>query len=195
MEIISLTPKNFQTAVEMAAGAIQKGGTIIAPTDTIYGLLANAADEKTIEKVFAIKKRPQEKSLPIFVKNMAMAKKLAKITGAQEKTLEENWPGKFSARLKRKKEMKIFGVKTETVVLRVPFCPFVNSLLETLNFPLCATSANISGQPASGKIDEVLRQFAGKNNLPDLVINAGDLEASKPSTIVDLTQTPPKIIR
>ncbi len=195
MEIISLTPKNFQNAVEKAATIIQAGGTIIAPTDTVYGLLANAANEKAIGKVFAIKSRPKEKFLPILAKNMAMAKKLAKISAKQEKLLEEKWPGKFTARLARKDEMKLFGVENETVALRIPFYPFVNSLLEAANLPLCGTSANISGKRASGKIDDVLGQFNGKNNLPDLVINAGDLPESNPSTIVDLTQTPPQIIR
>lgn len=124
-----------------------------------------------------------------------MAKKLAKINPKQEKFLEEKWPGKFTARLNRKKGVKLFGVEESTIALRIPFHGFVNSLLEAVNLPLCGTSANISGKPASGKIDEILAQFKGKNNLPDLIINAGDLPESKPSNIVDLTQNPPQIIR
>ena len=195
MKIISLTPGNFQNAVRTAAEIIQSGGAIIAPTDTVYGLLADASDKKAIEKVFAIKNRPKEKPLPIFVKNMAMARRLAKISPWQEKFLEEKWPGKFTARLNRKSSIKLFGVEKDTIALRIPFHSFINSLLEALNLPLCGTSANISGQRASGNIDEVLMQFRGKSNLPDLTINAGDLPQSNSSTIADLTQIPPKIIR
>ncbi len=195
MEIMSLTKDNFQAAVETAAKIIYRGGTVIAPTDTVYGLLANATDKKAIEKIFAVKLRPKNKPLPIFVKNMAMAKKLAKISLAQEKFLEEKWPGKFTARLNCKKQVKLFGIEENTIALRIPFHSFVNSLLETVNLPLCGTSANISGQPASGKIDAVLAQFCGNTVSPDLAINAGDLDKSSPSTIIDLTQIPPQIIR
>jgi L-threonylcarbamoyladenylate synthase len=194
MEIMSLTKDNFQAAVEAAARMICRGGTVIAPTDTVYGLLANAANEEAIERIFAVKLRPKNKPLPIFVKNMAMAKKLAKISPVQEKFLEEKWPGKFTVCLKRKKEMKLFGIEKDTIALRIPFHSFVNSLLEAVNMPLCGTSANISGSPASGKINEVLAQFI-QNTLPDLAISAGNLDKSTPSTIIDLTQIPPKIIR
>jgi len=195
MEVMLLTKDNFQAAVEAAATVIYRGGTVIAPTDTVYGLLANAANEKAIEKIFAAKLRPKNKPLPIFVKNMAMAKKLAKISPAQEKFLEEKWPGKFTFRLNRKKEVKLFGIEENTVALRIPFHSFVNSLLEATNSPLCGTSANISGRPASGKIDAVLAQFRGNAVFPDLAINAGDLDKPSPSTIIDLTQIPPQTIR
>lgn len=197
MEITSLTRKNFQNAVESASRIIQSGGTVLAPTDTVYGLLANARNKMAIEKIYAIKNRPKEKPLPIFVKNMAMAKKLAKISAKQEIFLEEKWPGKFSARLLRKSKngVKLFGVDDKTIVLRIPFHPFANSLLEVLNLPLCGTSANISGKEASGKIDDVMAQLNDKSVLPDLIVNAGNLPVSKPSIIADLTQIPPKIIR
>ncbi len=195
MEIMLLTKDNFQAAVEAAAKTIYRGGAVIAPTDTVYGLLAKATDKKAIEKIFAIKLRPKNKPLPMFVKNMAMAKKLAKISPVQEKFLEEKWPGKFTVRLNRKKGVKLFGADSETIALRIPFYPFVNSLLETVDLPLCGTSANISGQAASGKIGTVLAQFGGNAAFPDLVVNAGDLAKSNPSTIIDLTQSVPQIIR
>jgi Putative translation factor (SUA5) len=99
MEIMSLTKDNFQAAVEAAARVICRGGTVIAPTDTVYGLLANAANEKAIERIFAVKLRPKNKPLPIFVKNMAMAKKL-----------DENFPGTG----------KIFGRKVAGQIHRPP---------------------------------------------------------------------------
>lgn len=195
MEIISLTPGNFQNAVMAASRAIQNGGVVVVPTDTVYGLLASATNESAVKKVYAIKERAQNKPLPIFVKNMAMAKKLSLITAKQQKFLETKWPGKFTAVLRQNNKMEIFGADGKTIGLRIPFYPFANSLLETANQPLTATSANISGLPASAKIDEVLNQLARAAILPDLVINAGDLDNPKPSTIVDLTGIELKIIR
>ena len=195
MEIISLTPQNGQKVVEYAARAIKFGKVVAAPTDTVYGLLADATNKKAAARVFAIKQRAESRYLPIFVKNMAMAKKLAKISLKFEKILDEKWPGQFTFIFYRKKNTKLFGVENKTIALRIPHHPFVNSLLETLNTPLTGTSANISGQPSSTKIDAVIGQFQNSKVKPDLIINAGDLPASRSSTIIDLTQAAPKIIR
>lgn len=195
MELISLTSNNIQRVVETAARVIKKGGVIVAPTDTVYGLLADATNEKAIKKIYAIKKRQSEKFLPIFVKNIAMAKKLAAISLRQQTFLEEKWPGKVTAVLIRKDELKIFGIGGETIALRIPFYHFINSLLETLNIPLAGTSANLSGNPASTGIDNVLAQFSGQNELPDLAVNAGDLPESRPSTIIDMTGPKTRILR
>jgi len=195
MEIISLTTKNFQRVVEIAARAIQRGNIIAAPTDTVYGLLANAANENAVKKIYAAKNRPAEKPMPIFVKNMAMAKKLALILPKQQELLETKWPGKFTAVLRRNPNAKIFGVDDKTIALRIPFNRFINSLLETLNLPVTGTSANISGKPSATKIDDVINQFAGAAFCPNLIINAGDLPKSGASTIVDLTGNEQKIIR
>jgi L-threonylcarbamoyladenylate synthase len=195
MEIISLTSKNFYQSVETAALALQKGSVVVAPTDTVYGLLANATNAIAVNKLYLIKKRNPDKPLPIFVKNMAMAKKIAKLSQKQQKTLEEKWPGKTTFVFNLNNKLKIFGTDGKTVALRIPFNHFVNSLLETINLPLTGTSANISGQPASTKIDNVLSQFSNEKSKPDLVINGGDLPDSNPSTIVDLTGPETKLIR
>jgi len=195
MELLSITPETFQGIVEIAARTLKKGGVIIAPTDTVYGLVADATNESAMAKIYGIKEREPQKALPIFVKNMAMAKKIAAISPKQQYYLEQKWPGKTTAVLKRNNGLKIFGVNGETIALRIPFYPFMNSLLETYNLPLAGTSANISGFPASTKIDDVLRQFADKKIFPDLAVNAGDLPDSKPSTIIDLTLPAIKIIR
>lgn len=195
MEMISLTSINFQKVIETAAVIVKRGGVIVAPTDTVYGLLADATNRLAIEKVYRIKDRIKSKPLPLFVKNIVMAKKVALVSPKQQKFLEENWPGKITVILKRKDSLKIFGVNEGTIALRIPFNKFINSLLENLNFPLAGTSANISGCDSCTKIDNLLQQFADKKILPDMIINAGDLPESKPSTIVDLTQKETKILR
>jgi L-threonylcarbamoyladenylate synthase len=195
MEIISLTPQNGQKVVEYTAAAIKSGKVVVSPTDTVYGLLADATNEKSVSRLYKIKRRDVSRYLPIFVKNMAMARKLAVIKPGREKLLEEKWPGKFTFIFNRKYLVKIFGIDNKTVALRIPSYPFVNSLLETLNIPLTGTSANISGQRSSTKIDEVIGQFINYKIRPDLIINAGDLPESNSSAIIDITGTDIKFTR
>jgi len=83
--------------IESAIKAIKKGKVLIFPTDTVYGLICDAKNKKAVEKIFKIKNRPKNKPLPVFVKNIEMAKKLAKISGKQEKFLKKVWPGRVTA--------------------------------------------------------------------------------------------------
>lgn len=195
MKVISLTQNSFQNAVREAAETIARGGVVLAPTDTVYGLIANISDDKAIQKVYSIKMRDSQKPLPVFVKSIGAAKKIATISQKNNAFLETVWPGKITAVLPRKAGKKLFGVAPESIALRIPHYHFINSLLETLALPLSATSANISGLTASVKIDEVLGQLSGNDILPDLTVNAGDLEKSLPSTIIDLTGLKPAIVR
>ena len=177
---------------------LKKGGVVICPTDTVYGLIADATDEEVVKKIFKIKKRHKKKAIPIFVKDITTAKKLAFINKEQESFLKKIWPGKFTLVLKRKSNCGLpeilFGNR-KTIALRIPDYKLVNDLLKKINRPLTGTSANISGKPASTKIEEILKQFKNQKIQPDLVINAGNLKKSKPSKIIDLTKNKPKILR
>jgi L-threonylcarbamoyladenylate synthase len=158
-------------------------------------MIADATNELAIKKLYKIKDRSEDKALPIFVKDITMAKELAVISQEQQSYLEKNWPGKVTTILERKNGINIFGVEKKTIALRIPSYLFINLLLEKINLPLSGTSANISGEPSSTKIDEILKQFENKEMQPDLIINAGNLKESQPSTIVDLTQADIKIVR
>jgi L-threonylcarbamoyladenylate synthase len=162
---------------------IKNGGVVIAPTDTVYGLICDSTNKKAVEKIFKIKKRPKKKLIPIFVSDIKMAKKFADISPKQEKFLKQVWPGKVTA---------VFPYKKPG--LRIPDYKLVLSLVKRVG-PLAESSANISGQPASGNIKEVLKQFKGKKYQPDFIINAGNLPKSKPSKVIDLTIWPPKTLR
>lgn len=199
-KILKVTPQNFSKAIKTAIKFIKEGKVLVCPTDTVYGLIADATNKKAVDKVFKIKKRKIQKPIPIFVKDLKQAKKLAEINQNQEKFLKKVWPGKVTVVLKRKKA-KIYGVDRKTIGLRIPDYKLVNTLLKKLNLPLTGTSANISGKPASTKIKEVLKQFKNQPptkfgvGQPDLIIDAGNLPKSKPSLVLDLTTLPPKILR
>ena len=201
MERLKVSPKNLDEILKKAMKVIRQGGVIVCPTDTVYGLIADAKNKKAVKKIFKIKKRKEEKPIPIFVRDLKMAKSLVLINKFQEKLLKKVWPGKVTVLLKAKKlTKKIFPksiISSENKIgLRIPNYKFLNILLEKLNFPLTGTSANISGKPPSTKIKEVLNQFfltKTGGRLPDLILDAGNLKFSRPSTVVDLTNL--KILR
>ncbi len=198
MRIIEISFKNLNQVAEEIVRLIRKGGIIVYPTDTIYGLIADATNGKAVKKVLEIKKRRSRKPLPIFVKDVKIAKALAQIDREQQKFLTKIWPGEVTVVLKRREDCglpKILFGKTKTIGLRIPKHKLVNILLEKINKPLVGTSANISGRPGSTKIKKVLTQFKNKRYQPDLVIDAGNLKLSKPSTVVDLTGSNPRILR
>jgi len=197
MKILKISSQKLEKAKLISIAALLKQGkVIIFPTDTVYIPLADATNRKAVKKVFLIKKRSQKNPLPLFVKDIKAAKKLAKINKIQEGFLETVWPGKITIVLKRKKtKINLFGVGRKTIALRIPNFKPVNFLLGILGKPLVGTSANISGKPASGNLKEVLSQFKNKKHQPDLVIDVGNLPKRKPSTVLDLTTFPPKILR
>jgi len=193
MEILKINPRNYKKIVKIAEKSIKEGKVLICPTDTVYGLIANATNKKTVKKIFQIKKRSFKKPIPLFVKDIKMAKRIAKIDKNQGELLKKYWPGKITVRLNRKGNKKLYGVDKKTIALRIPKYKFLKILLEKLNFPLVQTSANISRKPPIINIKEALETF-NKKNKPDLIIDGGVLK-NKRSKIIDLTVNPPKILR
>jgi len=188
MQILKIENLNLDEVVRKSARAIKSGQVIICPTDTVYGLICNASDKKTVSRLFKIKKRPANKPIPIFVKDIKMAKKIAEISKKQEAFLKKAWPGALTAVLKSKKNKGTIGI-------RIPNYKFILTLIDKLNLPLAETSVNISGEPSLIKIKEILRHFEKQKHQPDLVLNAGNLPKSKPSKVLDLTVWPYKILR
>jgi len=194
MEILKLNSKNLKEINKKVVNLIKKGKVMAYPTDTVYGLICNAKNKKAVQKIFKIKRRSPKKPLPVFVKDIKMAKMLAKIDKNQEKFLKKVWPGKTTVVLERRKGKKIYGVDKKTIAIRIPEYKFLNDLLENINYPLAETSANISGELNPINIKEILGQFNDKKYQPDLIVDGGTL-SKKSSTVADLTKATPKILR
>jgi L-threonylcarbamoyladenylate synthase len=202
MSILKVGRRNFKKTVKVAAKSIKQGKVVICPTDTVYGLLADATNKEAVKKLLKIKKRRIQKSIPIFVKDLKTAKKFTFINQQQENFLKKVWPGKVTVVLKGKGKLsKVLFKNKKTIGLRIPDYKIINQLLFIINRPLTGTSANISGKPSSTKIKEVISQFKNQpptkfgGGQPDLIIDVGNLPKSKPSTVLDLTIWPPKILR
>ncbi len=198
MRIIKISLKDFNQTAKEIVKLIRKGGVVVCPTDTIYGLIADAASEIAVKKVLKIKKRKKQKPLPIFVKDVKMAKALAQIDREQQKFLTKIWPGEVTVVLRGREDCslpKILFGRAKTIGLRIPKHKLVSTLLKRINKPLTGTSANISGKPGSTEIKKVLTQLKNQKFQPDLIIDAGNLKPSKSSTVVDLTKSKPKLLR
>ncbi len=195
MKILKISPKNTKKAIKETVETIKKGGVVVCPTDTVYGLIADVKNNIAIKQIFQIKKRSFKKPLPVFVKDLKMAKSIAYIGKRQEKILKKVWPGKFTAVLEAKSLKFPKGIlsKDKKIGLRIPKYKLLNLLLKELNLPLAETSANISGKRAITKIKDILKEFTRKKYQPDLVLDAGNLKESLSSTVVDLVDF--KIIR
>jgi len=194
-EIISYRARDV---VEKTVEFLERGQVIMCPTDTVYGLLADATNDKAVEKVFEIKRRDKEKAVPVFVKDIKMAKKMAKMDKDMEEFLQELWPGKITVALERKKNCglsKLLPNRKKTIGLRIPNNKLIREILNKINKPLTGTSANISGRTSSTKIKEILEQFEDQEVKPDLILDAGNLPKNFPSTVVDFSGKKPKILR
>lgn len=188
--------RDFDDAIREAVEVLNNGGVVVYPTDSLYGLGANALDAKAVEKVFAIKERSLAKPLPIIVKNMVWADELAYISPRNQSILKKAWPGKFTAVLPKKDTIpSVLNSGANSIGIRIPDFSFTDNLLGKFGYPLTATSANISGQEPTNDIDKIIAVFSESENKPDLIIDAGVLPASDPSVIVDLTTDKPKILR
>lgn len=198
MRTIRISANNYKKGVEKIVNVLKEKKAIVCPTDTVYGIIADATNEEAVKKAFGIKKRPLTKAMPVFVKDIKMAKRLAFIGRRKADFLKKIWPGKVTVVLKAKSNSGLvnflFGDKN-TVGLRIPNYKLVNDILKKINKPLIGTSANISGKPALTKIKEVKKSFENKKEQPDLIISAGNLPNGLPSTVLNLSRKRIKILR
>lgn len=176
--------------IKKAAEVIQSGGLVIYPTDTIYGLGCSALDDKAVERVFAIKKRDSTNPLSIAVCDLKMLRRYATFDERAMRVMECFLPGPVTFILRKKNLPELLTGGLENVGLRIPESRVALKLIMEACVPIVSTSANLSGRQPPKTAEEALAQ------LPDvaLVLDGGMFTGS-PSTIVDLTSEPPRILR
>lgn len=197
MKILKVDLENPEEKnIDQAIKVLQNGQAIIYPTDTLYGLGVNAFDEWAVKRVYKIKKRCLRKPLSIVVRDIEMARKVACIDDRKAKILEAIWPGAITVILYKKNIIPdIVTAGAETIALRIPDCKVVSEMMGNIDFPITTTSANLSGEDPLKDVVSILNQFSEKSILPDLVLDAGELQESKASTIIDLTKNKLRIVR
>ena len=179
--------------VEAAARHLRQGGVAAIPTDTIYGLAANALDERAVRRVFSLKRRPSGMALPLLLADAADLERWGREVPELARLLAQRfWPGALT--LVVRKAADIPDVATgglDTVALRVPAHDTPRALARMLGVPITGTSANRSGSPGLTDADAVRREFAGE---PCMVVD-GQCDGGVASTLVDVTGAEPRIIR
>lgn len=185
--------ENFKTAVSAAAAALMEGKAAAFPTETVYGIGACISNENAVLNIYQIKGRPSEKPLSILIASAADMEKIAEDIPAEAFTLADKfWPGPLTIILKKRKDISdSITAGKETVGLRVPAHPIALEIVRRVG-PLACPSANTSDSREPKSAADVLEDLNGKI---DILIDGGETKFQKPSTIIDLTVNPPKILR
>lgn len=193
-DLIEIDPDNpDHKAMELAAAAIRRGRIIAMPTDGLYALVADPYNLQAVGRVFSAKGREFTSSLPLLVGGLLMAEDLAKeITGRFLLLARRFWPGPLTMIVpaSAKVPLKVTG-NTGRLAMRQPKSAVANALLELLDQPLIATSANISGQPTCRSGIETFGVMDGRI---DLVLDGG-LSLGPGNTTVDITEPYWRVIR
>jgi L-threonylcarbamoyladenylate synthase len=194
-EILSThTPELFQKAVRRASELLRSGEVVALPTETVYGLAANALDEKAVAKIFQIKGRPANNPIIVHVAGIEMAKRCAKdFPALAEKLAKAFWPGPLTIILPRAEKIPDnVTAGGETIGVRWPSHPFIQAVIRECGFPLAAPSANLSNSISPTNAEHVRAQLDGK--IP-LIVDGGQSQVGIESTVLDLSVSPPQILR
>jgi L-threonylcarbamoyladenylate synthase len=211
------TPELFAAAVKRAAELLRAGEVVALPTETVYGLAANALDESAVAKIFQIKGRPANNPIIVHVAGLEMARRCVKeFPAAAEQLAKSFWPGPLTLVLKRlgalasRRRLEVSELAGETpalpdfyipdivtagggtVGIRWPGHPFIQAVIRECNFPLAAPSANLSERVSPTNAEHVRAQLGGK--IP-LIVDGGQSQVGIESTVLDLTVSPPNILR
>jgi L-threonylcarbamoyladenylate synthase len=187
---------DYMPAIDQAVAVLKRGGACVFPTDTLYGLGCNALDPHAVGKVFDIKHRSYMKALPMLVRDLSWARELVYLTPEHERIIEQFWPGKVTFILPRRPIVPAMVCGGgQTLGIRAPGHPIVQTLLRHFGYPLVGTSANLSGDEALHDPAVIAQAFEVASPQPDLLMDGGVLPQSQPSTVVDLSGRMPRILR
>ena len=191
--IIKVDPVNFKPEdLFPAAEVIRKGGTVAFPTETVYGLGADAFNGNACLKIFEIKKRQPDNPLIVHISSFEQLYAVASEVNNEDK-LKKVWPGPLTVVVKKKPGVpKEVTAGLDTVAVRMPAHPVALKLIEISGTPIAAPSANISGKPSPTSGKTVIEEL---NGLADVIIDAGETFFGVESTIVDITRNPPVLLR
>ncbi|MDD3222481.1 MAG: threonylcarbamoyl-AMP synthase [Clostridia bacterium] len=177
-----------------AGEILEAGGLVAIPTETVYGLAANALDEKAAAKIYAAKGRPSDNPLIVHIADMKELEPLvSRLPEAAVKLAEQFWPGPLTMILPKSPKVP-YGTTggLETVAIRMPSHPVARKLIRTSGIPLAAPSANTSGRPSPTRASHVYDDLDGKI---DMILDDGPVGIGIESTIVDVSGDTPMILR
>ena len=192
--LIRINDKNLSDVIERAVEILNNGGIVAYPTETFYGLGVKFDNEASLRKLYELKKRPEEKPMPLIIGGRTLLSMIAvSVNKTAESLMDKFWSGPLTLLLKAKKDLSSYlTAGTGSIAVRIPGESFALHLAREAGFPITATSANPSGMPPAEDADAVIRYFGEKI---DMVIDGGRTAGGLPSTIVDAAGESIKIVR
>jgi L-threonylcarbamoyladenylate synthase len=193
--IISINPNNPELSkIKICSKIIREGGLVAFPTETVYGLGGNGLNKIAIKKIFLAKRRPQDNPLILHVSEINQVNSLVKeVPDKAKKLMKKFWPGPLTIIFKKSKLVPdIVTCNLDCVAIRMPKNKIALELIKNSDCPIAAPSANLSGKPSPTSAMHVIDDLRGKI---DAIIDGGEVEIGIESTVLDLTQKIPKILR
>ena len=193
METLHLNSENKKSIIT-AAEILKKGGLVAIPTETVYGLAANALDGEAVKKIFLAKGRPQDNPLIVHIAELEEIEPLVeKVDPRLYNLAEKFWPGPLTVIMKKSSlipDEVCAGL--DTVAIRMPSHPVARDIIKKSGLPLAAPSANASGKPSPTKAAHVAQDLEGKI---DAIVDGGNCSVGVESTVITLATNPPTLLR
>lgn len=191
---VIILKENYQRGIEEAGKIIRDGGVVAFPTETVYGLGADALNVNAVEKIFRAKGRPQDNPLIVHIADLNDIEPLVKnIPYIAKKLMEKFWPGPLTLILEKSDNIPdVTSAGLKTVGIRMPSNKVARDFIRETKRPIAAPSANISGRPSPTTVDSCVEDLNGK---VECIIGGENSQVGVESTIVDCTVYPPCILR
>jgi L-threonylcarbamoyladenylate synthase len=190
---VSTSSASEPGAIERAAEILRRGGLVAYPTDTVYGLAALPSHDAACTRLFEAKKRAPDQSMPLLIASPHdLALVATDVPAVARRLIGQFWPGALTIVLAKTPTFRSLAVAGDTVALRVPDHPVPRELVRLLGTPITGTSANIAGGPEPLTADDVRSQLG---DVLDLILDGGRCPGARPSTVIDCTVEPPRIVR
>lgn len=192
--LLKINEENFGQVIQQAAEVILSGGVVAVPTESFYGLAVHALKERSIERLFAVKGRQEDKPLLVLVGSMETVGAYAKeIPDKARKLMERFWPGGLTMVISAAPVLpRSLTAGTGKIGVRLSGHPVPRALAQAVAAPITGTSANRSGRPACLTAEEVM-EAVGEGL--DLILDGGRTPGGKGSTVLDVTLDPPVVLR
>ena len=193
METLLFDSKN-EGAVEAVANILKNGGLVAIPTETVYGLAANAFDEKACANIFKAKGRPGDNPLIVHISSLGMLGDIVAEFPEKARLLAEKfWPGPLTMIMKKSEKIPdVTSANLPSVAVRFPAHPVARRIIEEAGLPLAAPSANLSGSPSPTSFEHCVHDLMGR---VDAIINGGASSVGVESTIISFAGEKPVLLR
>lgn len=179
--------------IEEAVDCLLEGGLIALPTETVYGLAADATNPKAVERLFGLKGRERSKSITLLIDSPRLLAGIARnVTVEVRRLMEAFWPGPLTIVFQKRAGNFDHVSLGETIGVRLPDHSVPLALMQALARPLACTSANPAAKPDSTSADQIEKYFGGGINM---LLDSGELPTAPPSTVLDVTREPYRILR